>query len=77
MEQLTHTAAICMDNPEYTKVFSDLMRRVSMLEEEIRLYNTQVVEVEVHKTELGNPPLCPQGCHTNKGTILLVAKPLT
>lgn len=47
-------------NPEYTKVFSDLMRRVSMLEEEIRLYNTQVVEVEVHETQLGSPPLCPK-----------------
>jgi phospholipid/cholesterol/gamma-HCH transport system substrate-binding protein len=51
-----------MDNPEYSKVFAELMRRVSMLEEEIRLYNTQVVEVEVHQTELGNPPLCPEGC---------------
>lgn len=46
-------------NPEYNKVFSELMRRVSMLEEEIRLYNTQVVESQVHVTELGNGPLCP------------------
>ncbi len=46
-------------NPEYSKVFAELMRRVSMLEEEIRLYNTQIVEGQVHETELGCPPLCP------------------
>lgn len=56
-----------MNNPEYTKVFSDLMRRVGMLEEEIRLYNTQVMEVEVHETQLGNPPLCPEGDCTGNG----------
>jgi phospholipid/cholesterol/gamma-HCH transport system substrate-binding protein len=49
-----------MANPEYTKVFADLMRRVSMLDEEVHLYNTQVAEVGVHTTELGNPPLCPE-----------------
>lgn len=43
-------------NPEFNKVFAELMRRVSMLEEEIRLYNIQITETEVHQTELGNPP---------------------
>lgn len=49
-----------LQNREYMKVFSDLMRRISMLEEEVRMYNTQVVEVQVHETELGIPPLCKQ-----------------
>lgn len=50
-----------MQDREYNKVFAELMRRVSMLEEEIRMYNTQVVEMRVHKTELGCPPMC-EGC---------------
>jgi len=41
-----------LNNREYTKVFAELMRRVSMLEEEIRMYNTQVVETRVCETEL-------------------------
>ncbi|HEV8052084.1 MAG TPA: MlaD family protein [Parachlamydiaceae bacterium] len=45
-----------MQDREFTKVFSELMRRVTMLEEEIRMYNTQIVESQVHVTELGNPP---------------------
>ncbi len=49
-----------MQNNEFTKVFAELMRRVTMLEEEVRMYNTQIVETEVHETELGCPPLCPQ-----------------
>lgn len=49
-----------LQNREYTKVFADLMRRISMLEEEVRMYNTQVVEVKVHETELGSPPLCEE-----------------
>jgi phospholipid/cholesterol/gamma-HCH transport system substrate-binding protein len=54
-----------MQNPEFTKVFSELMRRVKMLEEEIRLYNTQVVESETIKTELQPPmPYClPSFCN--------------
>jgi len=49
-----------LDNCEFSKVFAELMRRVSMLEEEVRLYNTQIVEVKVHETELGSPPACEQ-----------------
>jgi phospholipid/cholesterol/gamma-HCH transport system substrate-binding protein len=41
-----------LDDPEYVKVFAELMRRVTALEEEIRLYNTQVVDVADTKTEL-------------------------
>lgn len=43
---------------EFTKVFADLMRRIGMLEEEVRLYNTQIVEMQIHDTQLGNPPMC-------------------
>ncbi len=41
-----------LEDPEYVKVFAELMRRVSALEEEVRLYNTQVVDVADTKTEL-------------------------
>ncbi len=41
-----------LDNPEYTKVFSELMRRVSMLDEEIKMYNAEVAEAESHQTEI-------------------------
>jgi len=47
-----------MENPEFNKVFSELLRRVTMLEEEIQMYNTQIVETEVHQTELGPAPFC-------------------
>ncbi len=50
------------ENKEFTKVFAELMRRVTMIEEEVRMYNTQIVETQVHQTELGNPPLCPGDC---------------
>jgi len=49
-------------NKEFAKVFSELMRRVQMLEEEVRMYNTQINQVNVHETELGCPPLCPCEC---------------
>lgn len=38
-------------NPEYTKVFAELMKRISALEEEVRLYNEQVVDTAVKETE--------------------------
>lgn len=43
---------------EFTKVFAELMRRVSMLEEEVRLYNTQAVETQTLQTELEPPQMC-------------------
>lgn len=55
----------CIDllqDREYTKVFAELMRRISTLEEEVRLYNIQAVEAQVHTTELNNMyyPTCEQ-----------------
>lgn len=50
---------------EFTKVFAELMRRVKMLEEEVRMYNTQLVEPQVHETELGDvcyPGNCSVPC---------------
>lgn len=44
-----------MQDREFTKVFAELMRRVTMLEEEVRMYNTQIVETQVRSTELGSP----------------------
>jgi phospholipid/cholesterol/gamma-HCH transport system substrate-binding protein len=55
-----------MQDKEFTKVFSDLMRRVSMLEEEVRMYNTQIMETQIHKTELGNPACYP--CETYRSS---------
>lgn len=33
-----------LNNPCFTKVFAELMRRISLLEEEIRMYNEQVID---------------------------------
>jgi phospholipid/cholesterol/gamma-HCH transport system substrate-binding protein len=56
MEQLNcQPAWSCCDilqNSEFTKVYADLLRRISSLEEEVRLYNQQVVDTAVHQTEL-------------------------
>lgn len=51
-----------MQDREFTKVFAELMRRISMLEEEVRMYNTQVVDMQVHQTELGDGSPC---CYPN------------
>lgn len=58
LEQDPYCANMGQDR-DFMKVFAELMRRVTMLEEEVRMYNTQLVETQVHETELGNPPLCP------------------
>lgn len=56
LEELQSQPSCCyldlLTNPEYKKVFAELMRRVSQLEEEVRMYNQQVVDTAVHKTEL-------------------------
>lgn len=59
MNEMENDPCSCdvMQDREFTKVFAELMRRVTMLEEEVRLYNTQIVETQVHTTEL-NPPGC-------------------
>ena len=51
-----------IDDKEFTKVFAELMRRVKMLEEEVQMYNTQSMELKVHKTELGEAPLLKDKC---------------
>lgn len=33
-----------LNDPQYTKVFSDLLRRISTLEEEVRMYNGNVID---------------------------------
>lgn len=43
-------------NPEYTKVYAELLRRVARLEEYLEMYNQQVVDSEVKKTELSQTP---------------------
>lgn len=65
LEQASNDAYACdrMQDREFAKVFAELMRRVTMLEEEVRMYNTQVVEAQIHETELGTaqcfqPPCC-------------------
>lgn len=40
-----------IQNTEFTKVYAELLRRVTELEEEIRLYNQQVVDTAVKETE--------------------------
>lgn len=41
-----------MEDCEYQKVFSELMRRVESLEESLKMYNIQAMDSEVKKTEL-------------------------
>ncbi|MGA8164899.1 MAG: MlaD family protein [Waddliaceae bacterium] len=41
-----------MENCEFQKVFSELMRRVNGLEEELKMYNIQLMECQVKQTEL-------------------------
>lgn len=55
-----------MQDREFTKVFAELMRRVTMLEEEIRMYNMQVVETQVKATELGFPVNSPSSLNCNE-----------
>lgn len=40
------------ENPEFNKVFSELLRKVGVLEESIKLYNNEIIKHEVKKTEL-------------------------
>lgn len=47
-----------MNDRDFSKVFSELMRRVVMLEEEIKMYNIQLNEPRIHETELGCPEMC-------------------
>lgn len=44
------------DNPNYVKVYGELIRRVDMLDEYVNMFNTQAANNDVMKTEL--VPLC-------------------
>jgi phospholipid/cholesterol/gamma-HCH transport system substrate-binding protein len=56
MEQVdTQSGPGCYDflqNNEFSKVYRELLRRVATLEEEIRMFNQQVVDNSVYETEL-------------------------
>lgn len=43
-----------INNYEFTKVFSELLRRTEEIEENLRLYNTQLNDCRVKQTELSN-----------------------
>ena len=45
-------------NPEYVKVYAELLRRVAMVEEYLQMYNEQVVECAVQQTEFAIPHYC-------------------
>lgn len=47
-----------LDDCEFRKVFAELMRRVEGMEEALKMYNEQLVECEVNKTELTCSPCC-------------------
>lgn len=56
-----YPCGILLEDYNFSKVFAELMRRVSELEENLRLYNTQLVEAEVSQTEL-TPDCCTECC---------------
>jgi phospholipid/cholesterol/gamma-HCH transport system substrate-binding protein len=41
-----------MEDEEFRKVFAELLRRVSAMEESLKLYNQQVIDCDVYQTEL-------------------------
>lgn len=41
-----------MQNPEFVKVYAELIRRVEAIDESIKMYNQQVVDTSLHQTEL-------------------------
>lgn len=47
-------------NLEFSKVFSELLRRTAEIEDNLKLYNTQLNECRVRETELS--PYCPTQC---------------
>ena len=40
------------DDPDFVKVFGELLRRVTMMEEELQMYNQQLINTKVLETEL-------------------------
>ncbi|CCB85769.1 MULTISPECIES: MlaD family protein [Parachlamydia] len=49
-----------LENAQYKKVFAELLRRLASTEEALKMYNQQVVDCEVQKTEL--VPMCCEVC---------------
>lgn len=47
-------APCLLEDPEFAKVFAELMRRVDTMQEALQMYNIQAVECEAGKTELRN-----------------------
>lgn len=43
---------ILAEDKDYTKVFSELLRRLDLLEEGLKMYNQQVMDCEIKRTEL-------------------------
>lgn len=56
LEQMQGLSACgCYDmlqNPEFVKVYAELMRRVETIDESVKMYNTQVADTALHETEL-------------------------
>ncbi len=46
---------VLIEDAEFSKVYAELMRRVGQLDEEIKMYNQQVVDAAVKTTELVTP----------------------
>lgn len=51
------------NNPEYVKVYAELIRRVDTLDEYVNMFNTQVVNQDVKRTELDDNSA---GCFQNR-----------
>ncbi|MBA3957483.1 MAG: MCE family protein [Parachlamydiaceae bacterium] len=51
-----NTCYSLIEDENFTKVFAELLRRVGDMEESLQMYNQQVVDIQVHDTELS--PCC-------------------
>lgn len=49
-------------NPEFTKVYSELMRRVQDIETSLKMYDEQLVDIRVNETEINSNSDCGCGC---------------
>lgn len=50
-----YPCGLLLDDNEFAKVYAELLRRVSTMEEELKLYNQQVVDSQLPRTELVAP----------------------
>lgn len=61
LDKTTFCSPYCynlMDDCEFIKVFGELLRRVTSMEETLQLYNVEVVDIDVEKTELVDCNAC-------------------